>query len=67
MKEEYIEQSPKEGFDWLTKLDGDSEETRLFAKEISYKAGRGSSWNDCTQEFYDNWQKKYNKPIEAEQ
>lgn len=66
MKEEYIEQTPKEGFDWLTKLDGDTEETRLFARKISYKVGRGTSWSDCTQKFYDEWNKKYKQSQEEQ-
>jgi len=60
MKEGYIEQVPREGFDWLTKLDGIGEETRLFAKVISYKEGKGKPWDDWTQAQYDAWQEEYN-------
>lgn len=60
MKEGYIEQKPREGYDWLTKLDGEGEEMRLFAKTISYKEGVCHPWDDCTQAFYDEWQERYN-------
>jgi hypothetical protein len=48
-------------------LDGIGEETRLFAKAISYKEGKGKPWDDWTQEQYDAWQEEYNPQPEPEQ
>lgn len=67
MKEGYIEQKPREGYDWLTKLDGDGEETRLFAKTISYKECVGRPWDDWTQEQWQAWQDEYNPQPEPQE
>ena len=66
MRDGYIEQFPREGYEWLTKLDGEGEETRLFASVISYKEGVGSPWDDWTQEQWKEWQEKYNPQPELE-
>ena len=65
MREGYIDQVPQAPNELLTKLDGKGEETRLFAKSISYKEGKGHPWEECTQAFYDEWQATY-RPEEPE-
>lgn len=57
-------QRPTPPNSWLTKLCGDSEDTRIFATEITYNGDYSIQWEECSQDFYDSWQAEYNPPQE---
>lgn len=51
---------------WLTRLLTQDEKDREFAKVLSLPDG-ATPWDECTQEFYDDWQEEYNpQPVNEE-
>jgi len=61
-----IEQVPTPPNAYLTKLTTEDEHDRLFADKVSYQEGH-RPWDECTQEFFEDWCDKYLPKPEPEQ
>ena len=58
-------QVPTPPNEWLTRLQTEDEKDREFAKVLLLPAG-AKQWDECTQEFWQQWQDEYNPQPEPE-
>lgn len=60
-----MKQVPKDGYDWLTKLETADEKDRQFGKVV-YRPESEPAWDDWTREQYDTWQEEHKPEPEPE-